>query len=361
MGLLVFDPFRAEARLAWGNRWVRWRRDGGQTLFHAGALAALAALLVVPLVQSRANWGASLASLLQQWPVAVWLVAVVFVTGRQAATLAAVRTHASRDWLATLPVPRALHRRRVRDAMLREALVHLGVGTLVLLSARAGASSYVAFAAAIVVSLVIAPPLSRVATHRRRLKAQAGSVIADHGAGRLWRWQRIACGVALRGRTLSLGALALLTPPMDSGIVVAAVVAVAGLMLALLSGAWRRSLAVLPQAQAWLAAQPLPSSRLLRGTWAVPAGVLACAIVAGGGVLAALGAWRLSAFAALSLFALGALHFAATAAERRHPRRATLGFLLHAMLLIATVQSFAPAALPLWVAQMVWLLRRALR
>ena len=361
MGLLVFDPFRTEARLAWGNRWARWRRDGGQTLFHAGALAALAALLVVPLVQSRAHWGASLATVLQQWPVAVWLVAVVFMAGRQAATFAAVRTHASRDWLATLPVPRALHRRRRRDAMLREALAHLALGGLLLLAARVGAVEYGAFAAALGVSLLFAPPLSRIATHRRRRKAQAGSVIADHGTGRLWRWQRIACGVALRGRTLSLGALALLTPPMDSGIAVAAVVAVAGLMLALLSGAWRRSLAVLPQAQAWLAAQPLSSSRLLRGTWAVPAGVLACVIVAVGGVLAALGAWQLSAFAALSLLALGALHFAATAAERHHPRRAALAFLLHAMLLLAALQSFAPAALPLWVAQIVWLLRRALR
>jgi hypothetical protein len=142
---------------------------------------------------------------------------------------------------------------------------------------------------------------------------------------------------------------------------VAAIVTIAGLSFALLSGAWRRSLAVLPQAQAWLAAQPLAPGRLLRATWAVPAFVLASATVAIAGVLAALGAWRLAGAVALALAGFGGLHYAATAAERARPRRAVLSFVLHAMLLLATVQSFPPAALPLWMVQMAWLLRRALR
>jgi hypothetical protein len=361
MAAIVFDPFRAQARLAWHNRFARWRRDGAQSAFHAGALAALALLLAVPAWQSRAAWGASLAVLLHQWPMTVLLLATLAMTWRQAAVLGALRRQAAQDWLAALPVPAALHRRRRRDAMLREAAGHALVAALLLSGARAAPALVVVFALSMAGSLLLAVPVARVAAHPRRARLAFGSPIADHGAGRLWRWQRIACGVALRGRTLSLGAFALLAPPMDSGIAVAAIVAIAGLSFALLSGAWRRSLAVLPQAQAWLAAQPLAPGRLLRATWAVPAFVLASATVAIAGVLAALGAWRLAGAVALALAGFGGLHYAATAAERARPRRAVLAFLLHAMLLLATLQSFPPAVLPLWMVQMAWLLRRALR
>ena len=361
MAAISYDPFRAQARLAWRNRVQRWQRERGQAVFHAAALAALFALLAIPAWQSRAGWGAALASLLRQWPMALLLCATVAMTWSQVATLSALRANARREWLSALPVPPALHRRRRRDAMLRVAAWQAALGLLVLLAAKARAPLFVAFVAAVAGAMLVAVPLSRVATRRHRRRAQFGSPVADRGAGRLWRWQRVACGVALRGRTVSLGAFALLAAPMDSGLGVTAVLGVSGIALALLAGAWRRSLGVLPQAQAWLAAQPLPPPRLLRATCAVPAFVLACAIGAIAGVVLALGATRLALLFAAALIALGGLHYAATAAERARPRRIALLFLVHAMLLLGLVQSFPLAALPLWMVQMAMLMRRARR
>ena len=135
----------------------------------------------------------------------------------------------------------------------------------------------------------------------------------------------------------------------------------AGLSAAWLSGAWRRSLAVLPQAQAWLAAQPMTARTLLRRAAAVPAGVLAAAVAAVAVLLAALATPALGAIAAAGLAMFGALQFAAVAAERRRPARAPLLFALHAVLLIGVAQALPIAALPLWCAQMALLLRSALR
>ena len=361
MASLSYDPFRAQARFAWQNRWTRWRLDGAQAAFHVVALLALALLLGVPAWQSRAAWGEAIGGTLRQWPMAVLFVAALAMTWQQTARLGALRTRASNDWLATQPVTRALRRRRVRDLLMGGAAAHALAGVLVLAAARADGAMFFAFLVAVAGAAGVAIPASRLVLHRRRVRAQQGSVIADRGVGRLWRWQRIACGVALRGRTLSLGAFALLAAPMDSGIGVTAVLGVAGISVALLSGAWRRSLRVLPQAHAWLAAQPLSPARLLRSTWAVPAIVLSLSVVAVGGVLLALGALPLAVAAVLALSSLGMLHFAATAAERAWPRRTGLVFLVHAMLLVGVVQSFPIAALPLWVAQMIFLLRRALR
>lgn len=361
MAALTFDPFREQARCARRNRFERWRRERGQAAFHLGALLALALLIGIPFWQNRGGWGDSLAALLRQWPMPVLLLAALAMTWRQAATLSALRAQAAGDWLAALPVPSTLRRRRVRDAMLREAAWHVAIGLVVLLAAGAAPPLFVVFAAAVVGAMAVAMPASRIALHRRRAREQQGSVIADRGAGRLWRWQRIACGVALRGRTLSLGALALLAAPMDSGIGVTLVLLTAGLTFALLSGAWRRSLRVLPQAQAWLATQPLTPWRLLRGACAVPATVLSVAIAAICGVFLALGTPWLAAVAALGVFGLGSLQFAVAAAERASPGRAPLVYLVHAVLLLGVVQSFPIAALPLWMVQMVVLLKRALR
>lgn len=394
MAATSFDPFRAQLRFAWRNRWARLRRERAQAGMHAAALLALALLLGVPVWNSRAGWGAAIEASLQQWPTAIWLAAVALMTWRFTATWLARRAAARHDWLAALPVARPLRRRRVRDAVLLQAGAFAAFGAMLLSASGGDARTHAFLAFAIATSLLLAWPLSwwrarsgagdaakrlaplltgpadRPAEPASRTQAAAASarsrqtwssVIADHGAGRLWRWQRLACGVALHGRTLAWGALAWLAVPMGGGVGALLVVGGAGISLALLTGAWRRSLAVIPQAQRWLEAQPIASARMLRATWAVPTLVLAVAIAAVAGVLIALGTSSLAAFAALALFAFGALQFAAAAAERRRPARIALTFVVHAALLVGVLQAFPIAALPLWMVQMTLLLRRALR
>ena len=400
MATMLFDPFRAQARHARRNRCSRLRREPAQTAVHGAALLALALLLAVPAWQTRASWGGAVAGLLQQWPAMVWLVAVAAMTGSCFATWRALRATARCDWLAALPVAPSMRRRCVRDALLRQAVGFAVLGSGVLFAAQAQAKALVLLGLAIVAALMLAAcatalsnwrdasrggASSSIAAARGITRTQAvrtglavapdashgergdgrretwSSVVADQGTGRLWRWQRVACGVALHGRTLAWGGLAWLAVPMGSGLGTAFVAGVAGISLALLAGAWRRSLAVLPQAQRWLAAQPLTPARLLRATWAVPAFVLTLAVAAIVGVLLILGAPGLALFAALAMSAFGMLQFAATAAQRRDPARIALAFAVHAVLLVGVLQAFPIAAAPLWVMQMILLLRRALR
>jgi hypothetical protein len=391
-----FDPFRAQAGYAWRNRWARLRRDGAQSAVHAAALLGLALLLGVPAWNARASWGGALADLLQRWPAAAWLVAVAVMASSLGATLQALRTSARRDWLAALPVAPAQRRRRARDAALREAAGFAIAGGAALLAAGSGPAAFAALAGAVAVAIGVVAGIEGMSVRRgsgrqdrtaprdrgialdsaRREAIDArdsksrnptgvrnawSSVIADRGVGRLWRWQRLACGVALHGRTLAWGALAWLAVPMGEGLGATFGVGVAGISLALLVGAWRRSLAVLPQAQRWLETQPLAAARMLRATCAIPGLVLALSIAAATAVLLALNAPGLAGFAALALFAFGALQFAASVAERRHPARGALVFLVHAALLVGVLQAFPLAAVPLWMVQMTTLLRRAVQ
>jgi hypothetical protein len=134
-----------------------------------------------------------------------------------------------------------------------------------------------------------------------------------------------------------------------------------GWIAAALGGAWRRVLAVLPQAQAWLGAQPLPGARLLLGTVGVP--LLLVFVAAGliGIALRVLGAPALALGVGVALPALATLHYACVAAERHRPGRIGLSLAVHLALLLGLIQAQPPLALVCWPAQVVWLLRRAIR
>lgn len=375
------DPFRAQSRLAWRNRLARWRREGAQTGVHAAALGGLAVLLGVPAWQARATWGGAIADALRQWPGATLAAATLVMATSFAATLRGLRTSARGDWLAALPVAPRLRSRRLRDAAMREASGFAALGTMLLVAAHASMPAFASFALALAAAMSLAwlATRSRFPMHahspavhliergvfgspKQELHGRfSASLVIDRGAGRLWRWQKLACGVALRGRTLAWGGLAWLAVPMGSGLGTVMTVGVAGLLLALMTGAWRRTLGVLPQAQAWLAPQPLAPARLLSGTAAVPMLVLAIAVASASGVLFALGTSALALFAALGMIASGVLQFGAVAAERAHPKRAPLVFLVHAVLLLGVLQAFPVAAMPLWAMQVTMLLRQALR
>ena len=121
---------------------------------------------------------------------------------------------------------------------------------------------------------------------------------------------------------------------------------------------WSRSVAVLPAAERWLAAQPLRGRDLIGRTAWFPAllatlGALAAALPP---LLMGRASW--AALAAAAVLMPAALHFAVTAAERRRPGRIGLTFALHLMLLTAALQALPLLVPPLWLAQCAWLLRK---
>jgi hypothetical protein len=355
-----FDPFRAERALHRRNRIAAWRAEPAQSLWHGIALLLLLVMLVPALWRTAESLGPVLRSGVSRWPGAIAFGATMLFAWPLARRLAALRESASHDWLAALPVASRLQRRRRRDALLGAMVRQALLGSGLLYALQADGRTYLGLLASVLAAGLVAIPLAQ------RFQTPGavqwwGSRLADPGHGRLWRWQRIEAGAALRGRALALGVWALLLVPIGSGLSVVIAVAAAGLVLATLATAWRRMLGVLPQAQAWLAPQPLSGTRLLRSTVLLPVALLAAAASLLATLLYTLGTPGLALAAGAVVLALGALQFACTAAHRAQPRRAGLQLLLHVALLVATAQAFAPLVLPLWLLQLVLLLRRATR
>jgi hypothetical protein len=360
MDAAAFDPFRAERALHRHNRIAAWRGEAAQSLWHGLALLLLFVLLTPALLRAAEVLAPVLRSALSRWPVASALATTVLLAWPLARRLARSRESAARDWLAALPIAPALHRRRRRDVLLGAMALQLLGGNVLLFVLGASVQVHLGLFACGFAAGGLAIPLAR----RLGTAGAArwwGSRVSDPGRGRLWRWQRIEAGAALRGRALAFGVWVLLLVPIGSGPFVVISVAAAGLLLAALATAWRRMIGVLPQAQAWLAPQPLSGVRLLRATALLPAALL----VAGASLLAllllALDTPGLALAAAGGVLMLGSLQFACVAAYRAQPRRAGLQLLVQVALLVAVTQAFAPLALPAWLLQLLVLLRRAAR
>jgi hypothetical protein len=361
MQLATFDPYRTERRLQWSNRIARWRQRPGESAFHGGVLIVLATLLVVAAVRNAATAAPTLQSALQRWPLPIAIVALLLMTMRHAQQLATLRELARREWLVALPIAASLQARRRRDRLIAGIALHVLVGVPVLMLAGGGGLASVVFALCAASAALIAPALSRRITASARRREALISRLSDRGVGRVWRWQRIACGVALRGPRLALAAWALLLVPMGSGPLGVVLVACAGLTFASLATAWNRSLAVLPQAQSWLGAQPIDGAWLLLRSVVVPLVIAGIAASLCAGLFLALGTPLLAAFAALALLAGAGLHYACTAAERGRPRRIALRLTLHLSLLMAMLQAMPLLCVVLWPLQMLQLLRSARR
>ena len=360
MTVADFDPYRAESRLRWSNRWFQWRADPGQATFHVLAGVALLAVLSLPIPRVIDDFAPLARDALQRWPGPLVVLTVGVLGLRHAQRLASLREHQAQEWLAALPIAAWMQRRRQRDCLLREGLLHLGVGLTALWAIAATTSAAAIFVACAIVATLVAAPLSQRLARRSPAAAQ-GVRFAVTGTGRLWRWQQVETGAALCGRSLSFGIWALLLVPMGSGPIGVVAVACAGLLLAMLSTAWTRSLSVLPQAQAWLAPQPMSGAVLMCATWIVPLLTLLAAAGLIGGLLAALGAFGLALMAGLTVIGIGSLHWACVAATRARPQRAALEWLVHITLLVAVLQAAPPLIALCWPLQMAVLLRRAAR
>lgn len=355
------DPWQLQWRYELRNRLERWRAARAQTAFNATALALLLALLALlglrALLSSADVLSAALAAR------AGWIAPVLglVLAWRQASAAARHRQCLQRSWLAAQPVPAPVVRRRVRRAAWRDALLQLAVLALLLAPLHVPATVWLAAGAAVLVGFALGVPLSRALSGAQRGRGWWGARHRDTGRGRFWRWQWIESGAALRGRRIALAFWAWLLVPIGSGPQPVLALAVCGVLVAMLATAWQRSLAVLPQAQAWLDPQPLPAGTLLRATVVLPALFLLVAAGLLAASLLALGTAALALVAAVTVLGVGSLQYACVAATRRTPARAPLLLVLHLVLLGSVLQAALPLALPVWLAQLAWLLRRALR
>jgi hypothetical protein len=355
-----FDPFRAERALHWRNRIAGWRAESAQSLWHGLALLLLLALLAPAVLRTAEALGPSLRSALVRWPIAIMLATTLVLAWPLARRLARLRASAACDWLAALPIASSLHRRRRLDALLGAMTVQALLCSGLLFALQGGARAQAGLLLCVFLAGLLAMPMAR-RLDTPRAAGWWGARRSDAGRGRLWRWQRIETGAALRGRALAFGLWALLLVPIGSGLFAVIVIATVGLLIAAFATAWRRMLGVLPQAQAWLAPQPLSGTQLMRGTVLLPTAVLVPAGLLLAALLAALGTPALALPVAGLVLMLGSLQFACVAAHRAQPRRVGLHLLVQVALLVAAAQAFAPLVLPLWLLQMFLLLRRAAR
>jgi hypothetical protein len=363
MTVTIFDPFRAESAMRWQNRMARWRANPAETTFHAAALLALAAVVLWPLPTLATKLAPTeyLHAALAQWPLAVACAVFVAMLLRQGRILANEHTLTTTHWLATQPLATRFLQRRQHHRQWREVGLQIAAIAVSLALAQADLRMLVVAVPLAVIAAFLAPRLPRVGIARAATNLRLRSAVVDPGRGRLWRWQKIETGIAFRGRSLAGGALILLLVPMGSHPLAIALTLGCGLAVAWLLTAWRRSVAVVPAAQAWLGPLPLSAVALLRGTLTVPMLVLvaAAALLVSG--FAAFGAARFGGLAALAVVALATLHFGCVAAHRSTPRRAGVAFALQVALLIGVLQAL-PLLVPLlWLAQLGWLGRAAVR
>jgi hypothetical protein len=361
MTAIGFDPFRAERAARWRNRLARWRVDLSQTLLHLLALVVLAVLLLSWVLPQVASLAEPARSILQRWPLPIAALLLALFASRQAQRRARLQQREQREWWAAQAVAASARTARRRELQWLEALGQWLLGSALLWGVGASWPAHLVLLGLVALGALISLPLARRSVARERRREALRARWQDPGRGRLWRWQRIETGVALRGRPLALGLWALLLVPIDSGPGVVLGIGVAGALVAILGTAWQRTLDVLPQAHAWLRAQPAAGGDWLRASLALPLLVLAVALLLLTALLVALGTPMLGVALAATLAALAGLQFACTFAWRAEPRRIALHVTLQVVLLLAMVQAVAPLALPLWLLQVLWLLRRGVR
>ncbi len=362
-----FDPWRAQFRLEWRNRFARWRDTPGESAFHAGIWLALAALLawLAASAWQRKEMAEALGAAVLRWPAATLAMLLAVMTMAQSRRLGVLREVAVHGWLHAQPVAeRVFAWRRFRASVVGCVVQCLSAAVLLewlrLPSAAWLAVMLVSLAAAMLAAVLEARASAR-GMGKAGSKPMLRSRLVDAGAGSLWRWQKIEASLALHGRNLAPGLFVLLLIPMGAGMLVVAASLIVALTMAVAATAWQRMLAVFPAAQRWLGTQPMHWRDLMRDGVPLPLVLLVVASTAAGGLLFVPGMRSLSAmtFTAL-LFACGVLHLLVNLAERARPSRIPLTTTLHLVLLLCILQTLPPAAPIFWLIQTIWLLRRSM-
>ncbi len=355
----IINPYRLEQRLHWRNRMAHWRAQPGESVFHALAWAVLCVVAVALLWQSWPRLLEGLELAIMRWPSALLLVAVLILTQWQALALQAQRQRWARHWLIAQPIAESRRRRVLIEQALIRAGLQMLAGGVVLAGTRAAVPNVSIWIGLVLLATVLGWQGARRSARKRATAMPRATVWLASGRGSLSRWQISAAMASLAPRSMSrLLWLLLLVPTGDwTAFMFAAVVLALGIAVA----AWSRMLAVLPAAQAWLTPQPLPPRRLLQSCVLLPLMLLLSVAAALMALFTALGSARLCLPILAALLLLATLHWACTAAERRRPRRIGLLFTTQVLVLAAMAQAVALLVLPLWIAQMLWLLKRAVR
>jgi hypothetical protein len=355
----IINPYRVEQRLHWRNRVAQWRAQPGESVFHALAWAVLFVVAAVLLLQSWPQLIEALDLAILRWPSALLLISILVLTQWQAMAMQAQRQRWARHWLIAQPIAESRRRRVLIEQTLIRAGLQMLAGGVVLSATRDEVTNVSIWIGLVLSAAVLGWQGARRTKRRDATAMPRAAVWLTSGPGSLLRWQISAALASLAPRSMSrLLWLLLLVPTGDwTAFMLAAVVLALGIAVA----AWSRMLAVLPAAQAWLAAQPLPPRRLLLGCVGLPLGLLLSVAVALMALFVALGSTRLCLPILAAMLLLATLHWACTAAERRRPRRIGLLFTTQVLMLAAMAQTLALLVLPLWIAQMLWLIKRAVR
>ena len=345
------------------NRWEEWRARGAESLFMALATAGFAgfALWVIDPLWSRllapdSPWMRAAPAMLL---AAATALALVWRARRQHRALAQVHRD---DWLAAMPIAplaRAQARRRLvalatvialTGMLALLAWVSLRIGQVVLPVASIALAALIGAAGGVALPAANARPLD---VSKARLRA-AAVAIAPGTMGLVLLGAALEPVAARLPRSAPWVALAFMLFPASTPLI-----AVFGLVLLFTSLAlaldliahWRER--YLADA-GWLAAQPLPSARLLgayRGTLLRRGATLVLLL---GGCLHALGAPALFAAVLAVLLAAAMLDAVLCAyATRGQPSRYPLLLMLHGASVFATVQVLPPVA-PLVYATCLW-------
>jgi hypothetical protein len=355
----TINPYRIEQRLHWRNRISQWRAQPGESAFHALAWAVLLVAAAALLWQSWPRLIDGLELAIARWPGALLLVSLLALTQWQSLALQAQRRRWARHWLIAQPIAESRRRRVLIEQTLWRVALQMLVGAVVLSGTRAAGSNLFLWIALVLSAAILGWQGARRSGRNRISAAPRAFVWLASGRGSLLRWQMSEAVASLAPQSMSrLLWLLLLVPTGDwTAFMLAGVVLALGVAVA----AWSRMLAVLPAAQAWLAVQPLPPRRLLLGCAGLPLVLLLTVAAALMALFGALGSARLCLPILAALLLLAPLHWGCAAAERRRPRRIGLLFTTQVLMLAAFVQVVAVLALPLWIAQMWLLLKRAVR
>lgn len=357
-----FDPWLAQQRLQWRNQLADWRAAPVEPLLHLLAVLALAAVLLpLPwsLLQTHADGIGAFVDGHGSWLLPLLFASLLWLHRRSWRRRLQRRQH---DWFAAQPVATEAMRRNARRHAGWLAAIHATVALSLLAAIGAPVSLWLVLLGSIVLAAAVSAwlPAPASAPSRRRLPLRE-VLSSSHGSGRLWRWQLVEIGNLLSPRPLGLLLASWWLVP--AGLPLhGAVIAAAGLLLAaLIAAAWLRAVAVLAPAQRWLAAQPVTPWRLLQQWVALPLLQLAAMAVTVALAMPPLGASQLLLPVAALIVMAGLLQLGCAAAERRHPRRAGLLFVVQLTLLLGLAQALPPLVLLVWPLQMLWLLRRSLR
>ncbi len=355
---LAYDPYRHERQLVWRNRVADWRARADEAGFHLLALLALTIVAALSLGYSWPSLMAAVQRVVATWPTAATLLSVLVLTELHAAALRRQRSLWSRHWLVAQPIKVGLQRRILQSQTMLRVLMQLLLGGGLLCAATLDIRVLAIWTSVVMLAAVLGWRSAHRAmpstAHTRRQ-----TVFTPRGRGSFLTWQCTEAIASLAPYRVSRLIWLLLLVPRGQWLEIG--LALVLVLLGIAFVAWSRSLAVLPAAERWLLVQPLPARSLLLRAALFPA--LLLAVVSTGLMLLLLvsghAQWAPMVVMALLLPAL--LHFACSAAERRRPSRIGMLLMLHLTILAALLQAMPLLLLPIWLLQMFWLLRKALR